>query len=45
MKEISHDGLAWEMKLWVDEQDKVFSKIDAKVIADGCVMKMLSGRI
>ncbi|MGA9528615.1 MAG: hypothetical protein WBS24_10910 [Terriglobales bacterium] len=35
MKEMSRDGLAWEMKLWVDEQDKVFSKIDAKVIADG----------
>ncbi len=35
MKEISRDGLAWDMKLWVDEQDKVFSRIEAKVIADG----------
>ena len=35
MKEIGRDGLAWEMKLWVDEQDKIVSKIEAKVIADG----------
>ncbi len=35
MKEISRDGLAWDMKLWVDDQDKVFSRIDAKVIAEG----------
>jgi hypothetical protein len=35
MKEISRDGLAFEMKLWVDEQDKVFSKIESKVIGDG----------
>jgi len=35
VKEIVRDGLAYEMKLWVDEQDKVFAKIEARVIADG----------
>ena len=35
VKQLAHDGLAYEMKLWVDQQDKTFCRIEAKVIADG----------
>jgi len=35
MKQVSRDGLAYEMKLWVDEQDRTFSKIEAMVMAEG----------
>ena len=35
MKQAAKDGVAYEMKLWVDQQDQVFRKIEAKVVGDG----------
>ncbi len=35
LKVAAHDGVAYEMKLWVDREDHVFTKIEATVIADG----------
>jgi hypothetical protein len=35
LKQAAHDGTAYEMKFWVDEQDHVFRRFEAKVLADG----------
>ncbi len=35
LKQAARDGVAYEMKLWVDQQDKTLSQIEGKVIADG----------
>jgi hypothetical protein len=35
MKQAVRNGLAYEMKLWVDQQDRVFRKIEAKVTGQG----------
>lgn len=35
LKQLAREDAAYEMKLWVDEQDKVFTKIEAKAIAQG----------
>ena len=35
MNQAARNGLAYEMKLWVDQQDRVFRKIEAKVIGEG----------
>lgn len=35
MKQASRNRLGYEMKLWVDQQDRVFRKIEAKVIGEG----------
>jgi hypothetical protein len=34
-KTLAHNGLAYEMRFWVDQQDNVFRRVEAKVIADG----------
>jgi len=34
-KALARDGLAYEMKFWVDVQDNAFRRIEAKVIAGG----------
>jgi hypothetical protein len=34
-KTLARDGIAYEMKLWVDQQDNVFRRIEAKVIGEG----------
>jgi hypothetical protein len=35
LKQAAHDGVAYEMKFWIDEQDHVFRRIEGKVLADG----------
>ena len=35
LKQAARDGVAYEMKLWVDQQDQVLSQIEGEVIADG----------
>jgi hypothetical protein len=35
LKQAARDGTAYEMKLWVDQQDGVFTKIEGKVAAEG----------
>ena len=35
MKQAARDGVAYEMKFWVDRQDHVFRRIEGKVAADG----------
>lgn len=34
-KALVHDGLAYEMKLWVDARDNAFRRIEAKVVGEG----------
>jgi len=35
LKALAHDGLAYQMKFWVDEQDNAFRRVEAKVIGEG----------
>ena len=35
MKQAAKDGVAYEIKLWVDQQDQVLRKADAKVVGEG----------
>ncbi len=35
MKQAAKDGVAYEMKLWVDQQDQVLRKVEAKVVGEG----------
>ena len=35
LKFLAKEGVAYEIKFWVDEQDQVFRRVEAKVLADG----------
>lgn len=35
LKQAAHDGVAYEMKFWVDDGDHIFHKIEGKVVAEG----------
>jgi hypothetical protein len=35
LKALAHDGLAFEMRLWVDQQDNAFRRVEAKVVGEG----------
>jgi hypothetical protein len=35
LKQAAHEGMAYKMKLWVDQQESVFRRIEAEVVAVG----------